>query len=126
MQRRGGKCEARHVFDAVQRIRDFAAVRMAVKQRKHRQDSGTDGNREIDRQRHQQPERDHRRQNARLHERHRHTFHAEDATNQHHADEDRRPNPERTAAFQACPKSDHDHDRDVVEPSERVSQPGSE
>ena len=45
MQRRRREREAGHVFDAVQRSRHFGAMRMAMKQRKQRQDSGTNGNR---------------------------------------------------------------------------------
>ena len=63
---------------------------------------------------------------AGLDKRQRYTFHAEDAADQHDSDERRRPNPERAAPVQPCPEPNEDHDRNVVEPSERVSKPCGE
>ena len=61
VQRRGSKRKARHIFNAADILGGFATMVVAVQQREHADDRRAKPDRQVDRQRHQQSERHHRR-----------------------------------------------------------------
>lgn len=126
MQCSGGERKTRHVFYTVHCFRHLTAVRVAVEEREHGNDRGTNCDWKVNCQRYQKSKRCDRGENSWLDEWHRNICHPERAADQHYADKNQRPNPERSTTLHSCPKTDGKHYGNMVEAAERMTEPGRE